>query len=301
MERVEASLHGWPQAPYPRKVEVDANFKRMVEYGCRPEHARAVHLGVASHNLFDIAYGLRAARARAAWRRGRVRDARGHGQPPGARGAARGRAGCCSTRPWSAPRTSTARSPTSCAGSTRTPRRRTSCATLFGLDAGQRRRGGSERDRFLAAFAVRRRACPTAPPHPGPPRRASRCAVADAAAPFDNEPDTDWSLAREPRVDRRRSLAALARRMPRASRCPLQIGGRSCVDSRAGAGIDGRDPLATGAGRGLPPCARRSGPGGRGARRAPARRSRPGARGGRRSAARCSGPPPVCSAGAAAT
>jgi len=36
MERVEAAVHGWPQAPYTAKIEVDANFKRMVEYGCRP-------------------------------------------------------------------------------------------------------------------------------------------------------------------------------------------------------------------------------------------------------------------------
>ncbi|MDH3599574.1 MAG: proline dehydrogenase family protein [Candidatus Tectomicrobia bacterium] len=59
MERVEAGLHGWPQAPYTSKVEVDANFKRMMDYGCRPEHTRAVHLGIGSHNLFDIAYALR--------------------------------------------------------------------------------------------------------------------------------------------------------------------------------------------------------------------------------------------------
>src|SRR6266851_10194648 len=58
MERIEADLHGWAQAPYAAKLEVDANFKRMIEYGSRPEHARAVHLGVASHNLFDVAYGL---------------------------------------------------------------------------------------------------------------------------------------------------------------------------------------------------------------------------------------------------
>jgi len=58
MERIEAAVHGWPQAPYETKAEVDANCKRMLEYGCRPEHAEAVHLGVASHNLFDIAYGL---------------------------------------------------------------------------------------------------------------------------------------------------------------------------------------------------------------------------------------------------
>ena len=58
MERVEAAQRGWEQAPYLTKHEVDANYKRMVRYGCQPQHARAVNLGIASHNLFDIAYGL---------------------------------------------------------------------------------------------------------------------------------------------------------------------------------------------------------------------------------------------------
>lgn len=58
MERVEAVAHGWQQAPYTSKHEVDANFKRMVTYGCTPERAPAVNLGVASHNLFDVAYAL---------------------------------------------------------------------------------------------------------------------------------------------------------------------------------------------------------------------------------------------------
>src|SRR5437899_5619088 len=58
MERIEAAVHDWPQAPYETKIEVDANYKRMLQYGCRPEHADAVHLGIASHNLFDVAYGL---------------------------------------------------------------------------------------------------------------------------------------------------------------------------------------------------------------------------------------------------
>src|SRR4029077_15070804 len=57
-ERIEADLHGWAQAPYAAKLEVDANFKRMVEYGSRPEGGRAVPLGVGSHNLFDGAYVL---------------------------------------------------------------------------------------------------------------------------------------------------------------------------------------------------------------------------------------------------
>ena len=58
MEKVEAARHGWEQAPYQEKRDVDANFKRMVTYGCQPEHASVVNLGVASHNLFDIAYAL---------------------------------------------------------------------------------------------------------------------------------------------------------------------------------------------------------------------------------------------------
>jgi RHH-type proline utilization regulon transcriptional repressor/proline dehydrogenase/delta 1-pyrroline-5-carboxylate dehydrogenase len=58
MEQFEASVRGWPQAPYASKVEVDANYKRMVLYGCVPEHARAVRLGIASHNLFDIAFAM---------------------------------------------------------------------------------------------------------------------------------------------------------------------------------------------------------------------------------------------------
>ncbi len=58
MERVEAALHGWPQAPYTTKADVDANYKRMVLWGCEPERVAIVNLGIASHNLFDIAFGM---------------------------------------------------------------------------------------------------------------------------------------------------------------------------------------------------------------------------------------------------
>jgi RHH-type proline utilization regulon transcriptional repressor/proline dehydrogenase/delta 1-pyrroline-5-carboxylate dehydrogenase len=56
MERVESSLHGWPQAPFDSKRETDANYKRMVEFALRPENAPCVRVGVASHNLFELAY-----------------------------------------------------------------------------------------------------------------------------------------------------------------------------------------------------------------------------------------------------
>ncbi len=58
MERIEASLRGWPQAPFREKIDTDANFKRMLRFGMQPENLAAVGLGIASHNLFTLAYGL---------------------------------------------------------------------------------------------------------------------------------------------------------------------------------------------------------------------------------------------------
>ena len=63
MERVEASLRGWPLAPFDDKLDTDANYHRMVQYGMQPENLAAVRLGVASHNLFTLAYGLTLAAA----------------------------------------------------------------------------------------------------------------------------------------------------------------------------------------------------------------------------------------------
>ena len=56
MERVDAALHGWKQAPYGTKAEVDANYKRLVDWVLTPEHTEAVRVGIGSHNLFDIAW-----------------------------------------------------------------------------------------------------------------------------------------------------------------------------------------------------------------------------------------------------
>jgi RHH-type proline utilization regulon transcriptional repressor/proline dehydrogenase/delta 1-pyrroline-5-carboxylate dehydrogenase len=58
MENVEAELHGWHSAPYGSKPETDANFRRMLEWGCQPENAKVARLGVASHNMFDVALAL---------------------------------------------------------------------------------------------------------------------------------------------------------------------------------------------------------------------------------------------------
>ncbi len=57
-ESVESAGRGWQLPIFGSKQEVDANYKRMLEFGCQPENARVVELGIASHNVFDIALGL---------------------------------------------------------------------------------------------------------------------------------------------------------------------------------------------------------------------------------------------------
>ncbi|HUX05374.1 MAG TPA: bifunctional proline dehydrogenase/L-glutamate gamma-semialdehyde dehydrogenase [Acidimicrobiales bacterium] len=65
MEHAEAQLHGWTPAPYATKAEVDASFARLIDVGLRPELADALRVGVASHNLFHVAWALEVATARA--------------------------------------------------------------------------------------------------------------------------------------------------------------------------------------------------------------------------------------------
>lgn len=56
MERVEAAQRDWPQAPFKMKAATDANYKAMLHEAMKPENLAAVRVGVASHNLFDVAY-----------------------------------------------------------------------------------------------------------------------------------------------------------------------------------------------------------------------------------------------------
>ncbi|WP_336641709.1 proline dehydrogenase family protein [Microbacterium sp. USHLN272] len=56
MERVEATMHGWTPATYDTKLDTDANYLRCLDWALRPERTEAVHLGIAGHNLFGIAY-----------------------------------------------------------------------------------------------------------------------------------------------------------------------------------------------------------------------------------------------------
>ena len=64
MERAEAELHGWSSAPYRSKSDVDASYVRLVDAALRPEHSKAVRIGIASHNLFHMTWALEVAKTR---------------------------------------------------------------------------------------------------------------------------------------------------------------------------------------------------------------------------------------------
>ncbi len=56
MERVDAAIHGWELAPYRSKAETDANYKRCLDWVMTPDRLAGIRIGVASHNLFDVAW-----------------------------------------------------------------------------------------------------------------------------------------------------------------------------------------------------------------------------------------------------
>ncbi|WP_062133798.1 proline dehydrogenase family protein [Demequina aestuarii] len=56
MERVESEVRGWPLAPWSSKVESDAHYKRMIDAALTPESTSSLLVGVAGHNLFDVAH-----------------------------------------------------------------------------------------------------------------------------------------------------------------------------------------------------------------------------------------------------
>ena len=56
MEQVDAAIHDWPVAVWPTKQDSDTHYKRVIEWAVTPERVRSVHLGIAGHNLFDLAF-----------------------------------------------------------------------------------------------------------------------------------------------------------------------------------------------------------------------------------------------------
>lgn len=56
MELVDSSLRGLPCPTYDDKVDSDANWKSIVELISRRENIAACHLGIATHNVFDLCW-----------------------------------------------------------------------------------------------------------------------------------------------------------------------------------------------------------------------------------------------------
>ncbi|MCM3780870.1 bifunctional proline dehydrogenase/L-glutamate gamma-semialdehyde dehydrogenase [Microbacterium hydrocarbonoxydans] len=64
MEEVDSKIHDWPLATYGTKQDSDTNYKRVLDWAMTPERLNAVRIGVAGHNLFDIAYTWLLAKSR---------------------------------------------------------------------------------------------------------------------------------------------------------------------------------------------------------------------------------------------
>ncbi len=56
MENVVSSLRGWEMPCRDSKVEVDACYMNILERALIPENAAVLHIGMAGHNLYSIAY-----------------------------------------------------------------------------------------------------------------------------------------------------------------------------------------------------------------------------------------------------
>ncbi len=56
MESIVSSLKGWENPVLDSKIKVDANYLHILDRALLPENARAMHVGVASHNFFSIGY-----------------------------------------------------------------------------------------------------------------------------------------------------------------------------------------------------------------------------------------------------
>ena len=56
LEHVDAEIHDWPLATMPCKQATVTNYKRVLSWLFTPERMRGLRLGVAGHNLFDIAF-----------------------------------------------------------------------------------------------------------------------------------------------------------------------------------------------------------------------------------------------------
>lgn len=233
MEQVEAEVSGWPQAPYTAKAESDASYKRLLDVLLDAAAGDALRIGVASHNLFDIAWAI--VRAREAGALARVDVEMLEGMAEGqARAVATTMGGLVLYTPIARSDDMTS----AIAYLVRRLEENTASENflrdLFRLTPNSEpfRR---QQERFAASVADRHHVA-TKPRH-GQDRAAEETAGRrfDPEAPFSNEPDTDLSLAAN-RAWARHHLATFAEAAPKE--VALQVGGDDRQPNTDGVGLD---------------------------------------------------------------
>ncbi|WP_201799319.1 proline dehydrogenase family protein [Subtercola vilae] len=55
-EVAEAGIQNWPLATFDSALQTDTNFKRLLDWALTPARLDALRIGIATHNLFDIAF-----------------------------------------------------------------------------------------------------------------------------------------------------------------------------------------------------------------------------------------------------
>jgi RHH-type proline utilization regulon transcriptional repressor/proline dehydrogenase/delta 1-pyrroline-5-carboxylate dehydrogenase len=220
MERVDAELHGFAQAPYATKADTDASYKRLVDRALDPART-AVRIGIASHNLFDVAWAKLLAEARGV--EGRVELEMLKGMAPGVARTVRAAAGALLLY---TPVVDAADFPSALAYLFRRFEENASGENFLrhlldlARDAGA---FAAESARFEAAVAARERVATE------PRRRAGRRRVAAADGGFANAPDADPT---DPAV-RAAFAAALAEPPALALPAELDVAGADAAVARA--------------------------------------------------------------------
>jgi len=243
MEQVEAEVRGWPQAPYSSKAEADASHKRLLDVLLDAAVGDALRIGVASHNLFDVAWAIVRARHAGALPRVDIEMLEGM-----AEGQARAVVAAMGGLVLYTPIASSDDMTSAIAYLVRRLEENTAPENflhdLFRL-APASEAFRRQQDRFVAAVADRRNVG-TRPRH-HQDRAAEEAAGRpfEAQEPFSNEPDTDLSLAAN-RAWISDHLAAFARPATAPIEVALQVAGRDRLLNTDGVG---RDPSAGGRAR----------------------------------------------------
>lgn len=235
METAEAAIKDWEIAPYVTKADVDANYKGCVRYALTPENAVAVNIGVASHNLFDVAYALLLRSANGLEKEVEIEMLEGMANHQAA--AVRDAAGGLLLY---APVVTADDFQSAIAYLVRRLDENTAeqnfLHDLFGLEVGSATWKKQEK---MFLDAVKHSATVDTAPRRKQNRHTQKFAAADFDGKFHNSPDTDWVL--RPNRDWVESHIATLRDATPAE-LPLTIGGRDMTPNLDGEGADPSRP-----------------------------------------------------------